>query len=163
MDCASNHRGISLGLSATLPHPRPGSRLWLCRDATATTRNGYSGQTHRTSLALAERVCRKTDWVCSPRMSGPRHCFRRSPSAPSTALLRQLLQRHTNASISPQRCAGASPGSARRHPEITSDTRRASSPIRPNLSFRYTQGRANRARAAHPTRLARLRACPHCL
>jgi transposase InsO family protein len=41
---------------------------------------------------------------------------------------------------SEQRCAGLSPASADWNHSFTPDTRRASSPLRPGLSFRYTQG-----------------------
>jgi hypothetical protein len=40
---------------------------------------------------------------------------------------------------SEQRCAGLSPASADWNHSFTPDTRRASSPLRPGLSFRYTQ------------------------
>jgi hypothetical protein len=50
-----------------------------------------------------------------------------------------LLQRRENASISKQRCAGLSPGSAIRHRKFTRHLGRTSSPLRSGLSFRYTQ------------------------
>jgi transposase InsO family protein len=54
-------------------------------------------------------------------------------------IVRRLLQRHQNASIIGQRCAGHSPNSANRKHQITRHPRRTSSPLRPGLGFRYTQ------------------------
>jgi hypothetical protein len=51
----------------------------------------------------------------------------------------RLLQRRQNASVTEQRCAGLSPASADWNHLFKRDTRRASSPLRPGLSFRYTQ------------------------
>jgi hypothetical protein len=50
-----------------------------------------------------------------------------------------LLQRNQNASIIEQRCAGLSPGSADWKYQIAPNPRRASSPLRAGLGFRYTQ------------------------
>ena len=91
LDCAPDHRGLSVGFSSPLSHSRSGSRLWLCRDATATTRDGHSGQTHSASIAMAERVCRTTDWVHSPGMPGPYHRLWRGASAPGAPLVCALL------------------------------------------------------------------------
>ena len=52
---------------------RDRDRVFVRRDATATTRDGHSGKTHSASIAMAERVCRTTDWVHSPGMPGPYH------------------------------------------------------------------------------------------
>src|SRR3981189_2606944 len=38
------------------------------------------------------------DWINPARMCGPRHCLGRGASAPSSAILCPLLQRHQNAS-----------------------------------------------------------------
>ena len=51
----------------------------------------------------------------------------------------RLLQRHQNAPIIEQRCAGLSPGSANRNHQFTRHPWRTSSPLRPGLGFRYTQ------------------------
>jgi hypothetical protein len=53
---------------------------------------------------------------------------------------RSLLQRHQNASVVGQRCAGFSPGSADRKHQIVPHPRRTPSPLCPGLGFRYTQG-----------------------
>src|ERR1700739_1272026 len=58
-------------------------------------------------------------------------------------MLRQLLQQFQNASILEQGCAGFSSGSANRKHQITRHPCRASPPLRPSLSFRYTQGPAD--------------------
>ena len=47
--------------STDLPDPRSGPRLRSSR-LPADARNGHPGQTYRTSFALAERICRATDW-----------------------------------------------------------------------------------------------------
>jgi hypothetical protein len=39
------------------------------------------------------------DWINPARMCGPRHCLGRGASAPSSAILCPLLQRHQNASV----------------------------------------------------------------
>jgi hypothetical protein len=51
----------------------------------------------------------------------------------------RLLQLHQNASILEQGCAGFSPGSAKRCDQFTRHPGRTSSPLRPRLSFWYTQ------------------------
>src|SRR4051794_5902061 len=74
-----------------------------------------------------------TDWVHSPGMPGPHHRLWGGASAPRATLLRRLLQRHSNSSISPQRCAAASARSDHWYPAIPSHSRRTSSRVRPNL------------------------------
>src|ERR1700694_1370547 len=71
-------------------------------------------------------------------MCGPHHCLGRDASASDSAIVRTLLQRHQNASIIGQRCAGLSPGSVDRKHQIASHPWWASSPLRPGLGFRYT-------------------------
>jgi hypothetical protein len=68
--------------------------------------------------------------------------LRRGPSS-----LCSLLQRHQNAPVLGQRCAGLSPRSADRNHQFTPDPWRASSPLRPGLGFRYTQLGARKSRA----------------
>jgi hypothetical protein len=51
-----------------------------------------------------------------------------------------LLQRRQNATVIEQRCAGLSLGSADRNHKFTPDPWRPSSPLRPGLGIRYTQG-----------------------
>src|SRR3954452_14272488 len=74
-------------------HPRTGSSSSAaCRSGTRTLGelrpyttappgHGHSRQTYRTSRAMAERICRTTDRVHSPRMSGSHHCLWRGASA----------------------------------------------------------------------------------
>src|SRR3954465_10708472 len=71
LDCAPAHRGFSVGFSTGLSASRSGPRLRSSR-LPADARNGHPGQTYCTSFALAERICRATDWVYSPRMSRSR-------------------------------------------------------------------------------------------
>ena len=55
-------------------------------------------------------------------------------------ILCQILQRSENAPIVGQRCAPLAPGPADRHHHITCSPRWIASPLRPSLSFWYTQG-----------------------
>src|SRR5450631_283689 len=72
-------------------------------------------------------------------MCGPHHCPGRGTSAPDSEIVCKLLQLRQNASILEQGCAGFSPGSANRCDQFTHHPGRTSSPLRPSLSFRYTQ------------------------
>src|SRR6202022_4260106 len=74
-------------------------------------------------------------------MCGPHHCLGRDAFASGPEILRRLLQLRQNASILEQGCAGHSPNSANRKHQITRHPWRTSSPLRPSLSFRYTQVR----------------------
>src|SRR3954470_10301473 len=87
MDCTPDHRGLSLGVSTGIPHPRPRSRFWLNRK-TAPPGHGHSRQTYCAPLAMAERICRTTDRVHSPRMSGSHHHLGSRASTPGAARLR---------------------------------------------------------------------------
>jgi hypothetical protein len=69
----------------------------------------------------------------------PHHCLGRDAFASDTEILRRLLQLRQNASIIEEGCAGFSPGSANRCYQVTRHPWRTSSPLRPSLSFRYTQ------------------------
>jgi hypothetical protein len=66
-----------------------------------------------------------------------------SPSAKNTCakskILCELLQHRENAPLLRQGCACLAPGSAHRTHRIACPRRRHASPIRSNLSFRYTQ------------------------
>src|SRR6202043_1413266 len=75
-------------------------------------------------------------------MCGPHHCLGRDAFASGPEILRRLLQLRQNASILEQGCAGFSPGSANRCHQFTRHPGRTSSPLRPRLSCRYTQGLA---------------------
>src|ERR1700682_4826979 len=72
-------------------------------------------------------------------MCGPHHCLGRGAFASGAEILRRLLQLRQNASILEQGCAGHSPNSANRKHQITRHPWRTSPPLRPSLSFRYTQ------------------------
>jgi hypothetical protein len=88
---------------------------------------------------LVEWLCRAADRIDPPRVLGSYRRFRRGPSAPNSAIIRALLQRHQDPSITGQGCAGFSPGPADREHHIVPDPRRTPSPLRPGLNFRYTQ------------------------
>src|SRR5260370_24526599 len=102
-------------------------------------RQGHPRQTYRSRLALAERVRRKTDRIDPTRVRRP--CDRLGRGAPprDSASLCPLLQRSENAPIVGQRRAILAHGSADRKHHVTGAPRRAASPIRASLSFRYTQ------------------------
>src|ERR1700692_4623914 len=68
-------------------------------------------------------------------MCGPHHCLGRGAFASDPEILRRLLQRHQNASILEQGCAGHSPTSANRKHQITRHPWRTSPPLRPSLVF----------------------------
>src|SRR6266702_7824594 len=72
-------------------------------------------------------------------MCGPHHCLGRDAFASGPEILRRLLQLRQNASILEQGCAGFSPGSANRCDQLARHPGRTSPPLRPSLSFRYTQ------------------------
>src|SRR5665647_479859 len=72
-------------------------------------------------------------------MCGPHHCLGRDAFASGPEILRRLLQLRQNASILEQGCADHSPNSANRKYQITRHPWRTSPPLRPSLSFRYTQ------------------------
>jgi AFG1-like ATPase len=76
-------------------------------------RHGHSGQADFTGFTL-EWLCRTADRADPPRVFGPYRRFWRGPSTPDPAILHALLQRHQNASVIGQRCAGLSSGSADR-------------------------------------------------
>src|ERR1700694_2521334 len=73
-------------------------------------------------------------------MCGPHHRLGRGAFASGPEILRRLLQLRSNASILEQGCAGFSAGSANRCDQFTRHPWRTLPPLRPRLSFRYTQG-----------------------
>src|SRR5258708_971418 len=73
-----------------------------------------SGTSLRTSLALAEWLCRTADRIDPARVYGPHHCLGRDAFAPNPAILCGLLQPRQNSSILQQGCTSLSPGSANR-------------------------------------------------
>jgi hypothetical protein len=62
-------------------------------------RSGLEIPKHRTSLALAEWLCRTVDRIDPARVCGPFHCFGRRASAPHSASLCWLLQQHQNVPV----------------------------------------------------------------
>src|SRR3979490_2107593 len=52
----------------------------------------HPGQAHRTSLALAEWLCRTADRIDPARVCGPHHCLGRDAFASGPEILRRLLQ-----------------------------------------------------------------------
>ena len=96
---------------------------------------GYSGQTHRTGLALAERLCRTANRIDSARVSRSFRGLGRSTSAPDSAILHSLLQQHQNAPIIGQRCARLSSRSADRINKFIPGPWWASSPLSAGFKF----------------------------
>src|SRR5262245_42928612 len=112
--------------------------------------HGHSRQAHRTRVTLAERLCRTVDRINPPRMCGSYRGLGRGTFAPNLTSLRSLLQQYQNAPDTGQRCAGLSLCSADRNHHVIRDPRWTSSPLRPGLGFRYTQGRAKRVCSWRP-------------
>jgi hypothetical protein len=81
----------------------------------------------------------ESDRIDPARVFGSRHCFGRGTSAPNFEILRSLLQWRQNTSVSKQRYARFSAGSAIRSHKFASHLGRASPSLSPGLSFRYTQ------------------------
>ena len=141
LDCAPAHRGFSVGFSTGLSDPRSGPRLRSSR-LPAYACNGHPGQTYCISFALAEWICRATDWVYSPRMSRSRDHWRRSTPPSRTGNVRAILQRGAHAPVARKRRSPNSPGPASWQSDLVPRSRRTSSPLRPNLGFRDTLGSA---------------------
>src|SRR5713101_2044418 len=137
--CTPDHRGFSLGWSSALHGPGSRSNLRYRRH-TPIARLRHPGQTDCTSLTLAERFCRTADRIHPARVFGPHHCLWRGTSAPDSEILCRLLQLRQNASFIEQGCADVSSDSTDRNHSFTPNPRRASPSLRPDLSFRYTQG-----------------------
>src|SRR5712692_6936961 len=93
------------------------------------------------SLTLAEWLCRTVDRINPARVLGPRYCFERGTSTPDSKIIRRLLQLRQNASVFAQGCADFSSDSSDRKRSFTPDPWWTSSPVLPNLGFRYTQVR----------------------
>ena len=120
-----------------------------------------------TALSLSARLlntlCPSTR---TARVLGQHHCLQRGTSAPDSKIIRRLLQLRQNASVfaqgcadfpsdssdrdhsftpdqdtsvSGQRCADLPASSADRSHHFKSDPWRTSSPLHPNLGFRYPQ------------------------
>jgi hypothetical protein len=124
--------------SPALPDPRSGSGLWSCRQASIAS-HGHPRQTYRSRLALAERLCRKTDRIDPTRVRRPCGCLGRGAPTPDAASLCPVLQRSENAPLVGQRCAILAPGAADRSHHVKATPRRSASPLHASLSFRYTQ------------------------
>ena len=119
---------------------RDRDRIYGSYRHTPIARHGHSGQTHRASVTLAERFCRTADRIDPARVRRPYRRLGRGAPAPDPANLCRLLQQDQNTPVIGQRCTGVSSGSADRKHHVTRDPRWASSPLRPGLGFRYTQG-----------------------
>ena len=73
--------------------------------ANTATGDGYPGDAHRPTLAVAERVRRTIYWVRSPRVPGSRHRLHRARAAPRLERLRGILPALPNASRAGKRRA----------------------------------------------------------
>ena len=97
---------------------------------------------HPTAEWVARQITEAFPWDEAPHYlirDRDRIYVGRGASAPNSEILRRLLQLRQNASILEQGCAGFSPNSANRKHQITRHPGRTSPPLRPSLSFRYTQ------------------------
>jgi hypothetical protein len=120
------------------PTAESGSHLWH-RRYTPIARHGHPRQTYCAGFALAERLCRTADRVDPARVYGSSYRLERGTSAPDSAILCSLLQRHQNAPVTEQGFAGLPLSSADWKHEITPDPWCTSSPFRPGIGFWYTQ------------------------
>src|SRR4030081_1754084 len=114
---------------------RDRDRIYGAGRHTPIASHGHSEQTDCTSLTLAERLCRTADRIDPARVFGSRHCFGRGTSAPNSEILRSLLQWRQNTSVSRQRYAGFSAGSAIRSHKFARHPGRTSSPPWSDLRF----------------------------
>src|SRR6266851_9166386 len=121
-----------------------GSGLWRCRQASIAS-HGHPRQTYRSGLALAERLCRKTDRIDPTRVRRPCDRLGRGAPTPDSASLCPLLQRSENAPLVGRSCAILAPGAADRKHRVTATPRRIASPLHASLSFRYTHAPLRRA------------------
>ena|SRR6266566_3191051 len=114
--------------------------------------SGHPRQTYRSTLALAERLCRKTDRIDPTRVRRPCDRLGRGAPTPDSASLCPLLQRSANAPLVGQRCAPLAPGPADRQHHVICSPWWTASPLPPSLSFWYTQlsFRSSTGRAAAP-------------
>jgi hypothetical protein len=67
-----------------------------CLIRTPIARHGHPRQAHRTSVTLAERLCRTVDRINQARVCGPYRGLGRGAFAPGLASLCSLLQQHQN-------------------------------------------------------------------
>jgi hypothetical protein len=141
------------------PHYLIRDRDRICGSVVTRRRHGHPGQAYRTSFALAEWLCRTADRIDPARVCRPHHRLGRGTFAPNSEILRRLLQYPQNAPILEQGYAGFSPGSANRCDQFTRNPGRTSSPLRPCLSFRYTQPTHLHEEPA--VAVSRLDAAPH--
>src|SRR6266550_9068278 len=105
--------------------------------------SGHPRQTYRSTLALAERLCRKTDRIDPTRVRRPCGCLGRGAPTPDSASLCPVLQRSENAPLVGQRCTTLAPRSADRSHHVACAPRRTASSLPACLSFRYRQVQVN--------------------
>ena len=128
---------FSVHTGSALPYPRSGSHLWHHR-YTPIARHGHSRQTHRASVALAERFCRTADRINPARVPRSSRRLERGSLTSDPASLCPLLQQNQNTPIIGQRCTNLAASSADRKHHLTCTSRGPGSRICPSLSFRYT-------------------------
>jgi hypothetical protein len=87
-----------------------------------------------------KRLCRTAGWLDPARVFGPRHRLGRSTFAPSSEILRRLLQLRQDASVFAQGYAGFSACSAIRAHNFTCPRWRTSPSILPGLRFSVHTG-----------------------
>jgi hypothetical protein len=99
MDCAADHRSISLGRSdTTVPDPRPRCGL-RCGRHPPIASHGHPGQADRAWLTVAKRLCRENDRNDLSGVRRPCHCTGRAAFAPDPEILRCLFQLGENTSL----------------------------------------------------------------
>jgi hypothetical protein len=138
MDRAADHRGVPLERGTALPDPRSRRDLWRCcqapnkamgiRDKPISAGAPWQNCFAERLLARSAANALTTSWSSAS-----------STCAGSCALMPIITMRREPMLIR-KGCAPIASCSAARAHHISCARRRPTSPIRPNLSFRYTQG-----------------------
>ncbi len=68
MACPAADRGIRVATGAAIYHSRSGSRLWRCLCPPASS-DGHTRSTDRTTITMAEWMCREADRIDPPGLA----------------------------------------------------------------------------------------------
>ena len=132
VDRPASQRSLRLGPGADLFGSRSRPCLWRGIYA-ARSRDGHSRQTDSAAIALAERVCRTTDWLDPTRLPGSRDRVRRAASASCAELIHAVLQWRPNASVAGQGLTANKIRPDRREDFPAADPGRIAPPLCPDL------------------------------
>src|SRR5262249_24029492 len=131
---ATDHRGLSLGISSRLLGAGQRPCLRTCLQV-AGEGDGYSRSTDLASIALAKSVCGASDWRRTSRVPRLGADLPRIAPPPNTFLLSFLLEGDRHALGALQGCAARSGSATARgrysHPHLV----RAAPPLRSDMIF----------------------------